>query len=213
MFTQEQLDAKIAEAVAAATSKNNDEIAALKKKAAEHLDVQKKAQAHAETAREEAEKAAAEAAAKAGDIDALKSQHAKELKKLTDAIASSDAKYSDLVIDRGIQSALTESGIAPQFHTPLTYMLKAQTKLDGTEAKIGELSISDHVKAFVASAEGKHYVAAPINTGSGATGSSSNAPLMTKENFSLTKIMEVARTDPQQAKAMAEGAGYGDLFS
>lgn len=176
----------------------------------------KRAKAEAEAAKEAADAAAEEKARASKDVEALEksitAKFEKTIKELTALNETKDSTLKTLLIDNSIQAGLNEHGIAPAYHKAVTAMLKADAKLDGDVAKIGDVPLADYMKTFVGSEEGKSFVAAPANSGANAPGSTTTATGMTKENFSLTKIMEVAKTDPAQAKALATSAGYGDLF-
>lgn len=197
MTIEEQLEAAKAETAKLLAEKNT------------LIAEKRKTQEHAEAAREEAEKAAAEAKAKNGDIDAIKAQHAKELAKLKDQLTADlsarDARLSELLIDNGIKSALVEHNVAPQFHEMATAYFKMQAKLDNGEAKFGDVPLADGIKAYVTSDKGKHFVAAPVNSGGNATGSTGEAPAtsMTKANFSQAKFYELLATDKAAANQLA----------
>lgn len=204
MTIEEQLEAAKAD-LAKMTAEKNTLIAE-----------KRQTQAHAEAAREEAEKAAAEASAKAGDIDALKAQHAKELKKLQDKmeadLTARDARLSELLIDNGIKAALVEHNIAPQFHEMATAYFKAGAKIEGGEALFGDAPLADGIKSFVASDKGKHFVAAPLNTGGNAPGSSKtdNSPAnMNRTNFDEGRFLQYMATDPVAANNLARSLGKG----
>lgn len=185
-------------------------IAKLEAKNAEVIGINQKVKAE----KEAAEEAAAEAAAQKGDLDAIRAQHAKEIKKLQDQrdadLAARDARLSELLIDNGIKAALVEHNIAPQFHDFATAYFKAGAKIEGGEALFGDVALADGIKAFVASDKGKHFVAAPVNTGGNAPGSTGgdNAP-MTRATFNEARFMEMMRTNPVEANKLARSFGPG----
>ena len=213
MTDQAELQKKLDETLALLANAN-DQITKLNAKSAEQIAVQKKAKEHAEAAREQAEQAAAEAAAKAGDLDAIRAQHAKEIKKLQDQrdadLAARDARLSELLIDNGIKAALVEHNIAPQFHDFATAYFKAGAKIEGGEALFGDAPLADGIKSFVASDKGKHFVAAPVNTGGNAPGSTGGdtAP-MTRAPLNEARFMEMMRTNPVEANKLARSFGPG----
>ena len=198
MTIEEQLEAAKADAAKLLAEKNT------------LIAEKRQTQAHAEAAREEAEKAAAEAKAKNGDIEGLKAQHAKEMKKLQDQLTADlsarDARLSELLIDNGIKSALVEHNVAPQFHEMATAYFKMHSKLENGEAKFGDVALADGVKAYLTSEKGKHFVAAPLNTGGNASGSTGEAPAasMTKANFNEGKYFELLKTDKAAAYQLAD---------
>lgn len=197
MTIEEQLEAAKAE-----NEKLTASVAKLEEQNRKVLEEKKKEAAKAAEAKELAEQAANEAAMKSGDIDAIKAAHAKELKKAQDAIAEHQARLSTLLIDNAIKGALVENNIAPQFHEMATAYFKSQSKLENGEAKFGDVALVDGIKAFVESDKGKHFVAAPLNSGANATGSNVSAKTMTKDNFELSKFAEI--TDPAERNALAD---------
>lgn len=129
------------------------------------------------TAKDEAESAAA---AKAGDIEAVKAQleakHARELKALADRADKAEGHVRKLVVDNGLDAALDAANVSPALKKAAKALLR-----DGVELKdengepmalIGGVSLSDGIKAWATSEEGKHFVL-DGNSGGGAPGGNS----------------------------------------
>lgn len=129
------------------------------------------------TAKDEAESAAA---AKAGDIEAVKAQleakHARELKAVTDRADKAEGQVRKLVVDNGLDAALDAASVSPALKKAAKALLR-----DGVELKdengepmalIGGVSLSDGIKAWATSEEGKHFVL-DGNSGGGAPGGNS----------------------------------------
>lgn len=206
MTLEEQLEAALA-----ANEKLTTSVEKLEAQNRKVLEEKKKAAAEADAARDAAEEAAAQAALKNGDVEAVKAAHAKELKKLQEAIVAKDSQIATVLIDNAIQSSLVENGIAPAYHKAVTAMLKSEAQIVDGKAVIGDAPLTDHIKTFVTSDEGKHFVAATANSGAGATGSKATGAVMTKDNFSLTKFMEIAAKNPAEANALADSLGMSHL--
>ncbi len=82
-----------------------------------------------------------------------------------------------LLIDNGLTDELVKNGVAPQFLAATKAMFAGQAQIiaegDTRTAKIGDKLVSDFVKDWAASDEGKHFVSAPAN-GGGSTGGKCN---------------------------------------
>lgn len=205
--TIEELQAKLEAALSS--------IEKLETKNKEILEEKKRAAAEAETAREAAEEAAEANARAAKDVEGIEKAITKKFEKqiadLTRQNTDKEATLKTLLIDTAIQSSLVENGIAPAYHKAVTAMLKAEARIDGGEAKIGDVALVDHIKGFVASDEGKAFVTAAANSGANATGSKATSARMTKETFNLTKFMEIAASNPTEANSLADSLGMPHL--
>ena len=96
---------------------------------------------------------------------------ADKVKKLYEA----ESGYTNnLLVENGLNEALVKEGIAKQFLPAVKSMLKSQVqvKIEGNERKavIGEKSLSDFVSEWSKGEEGKHFIAAPANSGGGSNG-------------------------------------------
>jgi hypothetical protein len=96
---------------------------------------------------------------------------ADKVKKLYEA----ESGYTNnLLVENGLNEALVKEGIAKQFLPAVKSMLKGQVqvKVEGNERKavIGEKNLSDFVSEWSKSEEGKHFIAAPSNSGGGSSG-------------------------------------------
>ena len=126
------------------------------------------------TAKDEAESAAA---AKAGDIEAVKAQleakHSRELKAVIDRADKAEGHVRKLVVDNGLDAALDAANVSPALKKAAKALLR-----DGVELKdengepialMGGVSLSDGIKTWATSEEGKHFVL-DGNSGGGAPG-------------------------------------------
>lgn len=196
-ISEDELNAKIQEAVEAATrsltDKHDADIKGLKSKNAELLSTNK----NLKSAADEAETAKLEAST---NIEDIKKAHQRQLDRLAserdDAITARDR----LMIDNVIAADLVKHNVGAVFHPMLTTALKAQAKVIDGAAMIEGQPLSDHIADFVNSDTGKHYVAAPINSGSGATGSTkTNATQWTTfptTHSEFVEFQKLANTNP-----------------
>lgn len=102
----------------------------------------------------------------------------KAAKKLNDdftgQISAKDAALAKYLIDSQLSDSLAKAGVKPEFMDAVKAMHRgaAQIAVEGTEyvAKIGDKFISDAIAEWVGSDAGKHFIAAPNNSGAGAGG-------------------------------------------
>lgn len=98
-------------------------------------------------------------------------QEAEKVKKLYEA---ESGFTNNLLVENGLNEALVKEGIAKQFLPAVKSMLKGQVqvKIEGNERKavIGDKPLSDFVSEWSKSEEGKHFIAAPANSGGGSNG-------------------------------------------
>jgi hypothetical protein len=90
-------------------------------------------------------------------------------------LAESEQGYSSkLLIENGLNDALTQAGVKPEFLKAAKAMIGAQVQLkqdgDNRLAVVGDKGLSDFVGEWSKSDEGKHFVSAPQNSGGGAQG-------------------------------------------
>lgn len=112
---------------------------------------------------------------------------ADKVKKLYEA----ESGYTNnLLVENGLNEALVKEGIAKQFLPAVKSMLKGQVtvKIEGNERKavIGEKALSEFVSEWSKSEEGKHFIAAPANSGGGSNGGGNaggNAKTMPRSQF------------------------------
>lgn len=91
------------------------------------------------------------------------------------AAADADGNLSKLLVDNGLSDALAQAGVNnPHLSKAAKAVLAAQVQLvvDGDKkvAKIGDKLLSDAVKEWAGTDEGKHFVAAAPASGSGSQG-------------------------------------------
>jgi hypothetical protein len=170
-FTAEQqaeIDALIETATTGLKNKNTELLTELKKarKSAE-ITPEQMAEVEAERDKAQTELQAAHKAAK----DA-----AKAYEVAVKALEQESGFTQKLLVDNGLVSELTKHGVTNAVSLKAAQsMLRGGVKVevDGENrvAKYGDKALSDYVKEWAASDEGKHFVTAPSNSGGGAQGS------------------------------------------
>lgn len=133
-----------------------------------------------------------------------------EIDKLTKALSEKDGALQSYLIDGGLSDALAKAGVRPEFMDAAKALLKSQAaiKADGGQyqALIGDKPLTEAIKAWAGDA-GKHFIAAPANSGGGATGGGQTGG-NTKKFAEMTSEERVAlyRADPAAYEA-AKAAG------
>jgi len=185
-----EIQAAIDVAVETATKKLND-------KNAELLGENKKLKTAKTAAEEAAEAAAAEAAEKSGDIDSVKaqltSQHEKALKQLQAELAASNDRLSSMSREATLNDALTAANVMPQHAPLLKAFLASNAKFENGEWTVEGVSLSDHAASYLKSTAAADYIAAPANSGAGATGSTAKA---SQQINTLDALMALAKENP-----------------
>jgi len=116
----------------------------------------------------------------------------KTLETLQGQLKAETGFTQKLLIDNGLTDELVKNGVAPQFLPAVKAMFAGQAQIvaegDTRTAKIGDKSVSDFVKAWAVSDDGKHFVKAPENSGGGSQGSGNG----TTQQIPLTSTQKIA---------------------
>lgn len=133
--------------------------------------------------------------------DALKLELDKAGKTIKEAVKASETakaqlesetKFtSQLLIDNGLLESLAKNGVTNPVHQKAAAaLLKSNVQLvaDGDKrvAKVGDKVLADFISEWALGDEGKHFVAAPANSGGNASGSGNGmggAKTMTRDAF------------------------------
>jgi len=171
MFTAEQqaqIDEMIATATQGLVTKNKELLGKLSdaKKGAT-IDPAEHAKLEEQVAKLESDLAIATKANKTtlGDLDKIRKAH------------ESESEFTKrLLVDNGLVDALTKAGVTnPVNLKAAKAMLKDGVTLiidgDTRKAMLGDKELNDGILAWAGSDEGKHFIAAPSNSGGGAQGS------------------------------------------
>ena len=116
----------------------------------------------------------------------------KSLETLQTQLKTETGFTQKLLIDNGLTDELVKNGVAPQFLAATKAMFSSQAQIvaegDTRTAKIGDKLVSDFVKEWAASDDGKHFVKAPENSGGGSQGSGNG----TTNQIPLTSTQKIA---------------------
>jgi hypothetical protein len=123
---------------------------------------------------------------------------AKTLETLQTQLKAETGFTQKLLIDNGLTDELVKNGVAPQFLPAVKAMFAGQAQIvaegDTRTARIGDKSVSDFVKEWAVSDDGKHFVKAPENSGGGSQGSGNG----TTNQIPLTSVQKIAAGLAQQ---------------
>ena len=122
----------------------------------------------------------------------------KTLETLQGQLKAETGFTQKLLIDNGLTDELVKAGVAPQFLTATKALFAGQAQVvaegETRVAKIGDKSVSDFVKEWAASDDGKHFIKAPENSGGGSQGSGNG----TNNQIPLTSVQKIAAGLAQQ---------------
>jgi hypothetical protein len=122
----------------------------------------------------------------------------KTLETLQGQLKAETGFTQKLLIDNGLTDELVKNGVAPQFLPAVKAMFAGQAQIvaegDTRTARIGDKSVSEFVKEWAVSDDGKHFVKAPENSGGGSQGSGNG----TTNQIPLTSTQKIAAGLAQQ---------------
>ena len=192
-ITEEELSAKIAEAI-------ESEVQGLKAKNAELASKLKEARQGTQVDPAELDRLQSKIDSLEADLTGAQKaskDQAKLLKQAQDALVSESGFTQKLLLDNGLTEALVKAGVASQFLPAVKAMFGTQAKIvaegDVRTALIGDKDLTECVSSWATSDEGKHYISAPANGGGGAsggTGGSSGQKVWTREKFDSSSHFE-----------------------
>lgn len=177
-FTQADIDA----AVAKANEKHDDDVAGLKKKVDDLIAANKQLKRGTEIKPEDlaaAEERADKAEAKVAELEKSVKAMTTERDKAVKSLETEQTAARTYALDAEINAAIAAGNVVPALVPALTAMVRQGAKADLVDGKyavtIGDKAASEHIKALLDSEDGKHFRAAPNNSGGGAGGGSGAA--------------------------------------
>jgi len=202
-FTQDEVDAAIADAKEKQDAKNAellDEVKKLKAEVRKAKDIDPADLTAAEERADKAEKALADAQK---EVKTLTTRAEKAEK----ALETEGAFTQKLLIQDGLKSALLANGVKDEdFIDSLSAKFAAGAKVvvEGEERKAmyGDKPLGDFIKEWAGTDQGKKFVAAPTNSGGGGPGSKvkADAKTMTREQYNALDQNAKADAGMQSAK-------------
>jgi DNA-binding protein YbaB len=193
--------AAVAKATEELTAEHEENISGLKTKNADLVTRLKKAQEGVkdpeEISRLETQLDTVKAELKEAKKAATKALN--ELKETTEELTTERTTATESLVKASLTEELTKAKVAPTFIPAVTALLRPQVvvKADGGEKKVfvGDKSLGDHITAWSQSDEGKAYISATVNGGTGAPGGSANktgGKTMSRSDFNALPLSEQA---------------------
>jgi len=109
----------------------------------------------------------------------------KELNETKTNLESEAGIVKTLLVDNGLTEALTAHNVAAPFIPAVKKLLAENVALKDVDGKriavVGDKSLGDYIKEWSQGDEGKHYVSAPANGGTGARGANQTISAGTKQ--------------------------------
>lgn len=122
----------------------------------------------------------------------LAKETGKSLETLQNELKAETGFTQKLLIDNGLTDELVRNGVAPQYLAATKALFAGQAQIvaegDTRIAKIGDKAVSEFVKEWAASDDGKHFIKAPENSGGGSQGSGNG----TNNPIPLTSTQKIA---------------------
>ena len=116
------------------------------------------------------------------------------------ALETAESFTTRLLVDNGLNEALATAGVTNPVHLKAAKsMLSGQVQLvtdgDSKIVKVGEKDLKTYITEWAAGDEGKHFVAAPVNSGGGSQGSQSGAQSKTVSRSQFDSMTHADRSD------------------
>lgn len=173
IMTLEELQAKVKE-----LSDSNEALAAKNRELLTEVKTFKAKAKGAEIDPAEHEQLKADLEAAQGTVKTLEKKLSTETEKLTKDIQTKDQALQKYLIDGGLSAELAKVGVSPKLveaaHAYLRNKVGIKAKDDDFEVLMGDKPLTDAVKEWAASEQGKAFVLATGNSGGNAQGGNSN---------------------------------------
>ena len=98
----------------------------------------------------------------------------KDLEKVNGLLSEKDNYLKNLTLENALNENLAKIGVKSEYSTAVKALLKSQAKVEDNNVLIGDKSINDFMTEWQ-NGEGKAFISAPANSGSGANGSNGGA--------------------------------------
>lgn len=133
-----------------------------------------------------------------------------EAEKATKALADAEGFTQRLLVDNGLTDALTKAGVSNPVHLKAAKaLLNGQVQIvadgDSKVAKVGDKALAEFIGEWAKGDEGKFFVAAPNNSGGGASGGSGGSGNKPTDLKTVDPSDRAARTAALEARLSQSG--------
>ena len=97
----------------------------------------------------------------------------KDIEQLTGKLTEKENYLKNLTLENSLNEQLTKVGVKAELLPAVKALLKGQASVNENNVLIGDKAINDFMAEWSAT-DGKAYIQAPANSGTGATGSNGN---------------------------------------
>ena len=104
---------------------------------------------------------------------------AKDLEKLSGTLTEKENYLKNLTLENSLNEQLTKVGVKAELLPAVKALLKGQASVNENNVLIGDKAINDFMAEWSAT-DGKAYIQAPANSGTGAMGSNGSATTLGK---------------------------------
>lgn len=156
-----------------------------------------------------------EANTKLTDAEKANKTLQRDLEKATKSLETETGVTRSLLVDNGLNDALVKAKVAAPFIPAAKAMLasKVAIKADGDTrvAVVGDKALEAFITEWAASDEGKHFVSAPNNSGTGAQGDGGRPNNGSAKTMTRAAYEELSASDPLAAgRFFREGGKIAD---
>lgn len=108
----------------------------------------------------------------------------KDIEQLTGKLTEKENYLKNLTLENSLNEQLTKVGVKAELLPAVKALLKGQASVNENNVLIGDKAINDFMAEWSAT-DGKAYIQAPANSGTGATGSNGNMSASTPKRSEM----------------------------
>lgn len=105
-------------------------------------------------------------------LELQQSEYSRELDQLRESLAQTETVNRKLLVDNAITSELSKLNVHPDLMASIANNISNQAQVTEGQAVVGDTSLSEYMKSWAESPEGKASILAPNNSGVGSNGAS-----------------------------------------
>lgn len=129
---------------------------------------------------------------------------AKDLEKLSGTLTEKENYLKNLTLENSLNEQLTKANVKPELLPAVKALLKGQASVNENNVLIGDKAINDFMAEWSAT-DGKAYIQAPANSGTGAMGSNGGGNVQKLSDLSESERINLFKTDPIKFNQMKQG--------